>query len=57
MAKQAEPETDPQTAALAFAGLTIEGMLRGRHQGQGGRDIFAKVHGFKLTEQARAARL
>ena len=57
MPNQAEPETDPQTAALAFAGLTIEGMLRGRYDDQDGRDIFAKVHGFKLPEQARAVRL
>ncbi len=57
MAKQAEPETDPQTAALAFAGLTIEGMIRGRFDDHDGRDIFAKVHGFKLPEQARAVRL
>ena len=55
MAKQAEPETDPQTAA--FAGLTIEGMLPGRYDDRDGRDVFAKVHNFKLPEQARAAHL
>ncbi|MEE8369806.1 MAG: pyridoxal phosphate-dependent aminotransferase family protein, partial [Dehalococcoidia bacterium] len=55
MAKQAEPETNPQTEA--FTGLTIEGMLPGRYDDQVGRDIFAKVHNFKLPEQARAAQL
>ena len=57
MAKQAESETDPQTAAAAFAGLSIEGLLRDRYDGEDGRDIFAKVKGFKLTEQARAVGL
>jgi len=56
MAKQAE-EADPQTAAAAFAGLSIEGMLHDRYDGQDGRDIFAKAHAFTLTEQARAASL
>lgn len=57
MARQAESETDPETAAAAFAGLSIEGLLRDRYDGDDGRDIFAKVHGFTLTEQARAVRL
>ena len=57
MAKQAESETDPQTAGAVFAGLTIEGMLHDRYDGSDARDIFAKVEGFKLTEQARAVRL
>ncbi len=57
MAKQAESETDPQTASAAFAGLSVEGLLRDRYDGDDGRDIFAKVHGFKITEQARAAHL
>jgi 8-amino-7-oxononanoate synthase len=53
MAKRTEPDTDPQEAANAFAGLTIEAMLRERYEGGETRDIFAKVHGFKITEQAR----
>jgi 8-amino-7-oxononanoate synthase len=57
MAKQAEPETDALTAAAVFAGLSIEGMLRDRYDGHDGRDIFAKVHDFTLTDQARAAKL
>src|SRR3972149_3613853 len=57
MTKKGEPGTDPQTTALVFAGLTIEGMLRERYDVPEGRDIFAKVHGFKLTEQARAVHL
>lgn len=58
MAHKAESDTDPQTAAAVFAGLSIEGMLRERYDDSGGgRDIFAKVEGFKLTQQARAARL
>src|SRR3990172_2847729 len=57
MAKQAESDTDPQTAAAVFAGLSIEAALRDRYDGQAGRDIFAKVEGFKITEQARAAQL
>src|SRR3989304_1898663 len=52
MAKQAE-ETDPQTAAAASAGLSIEAMLHD-YDGREGRDILAKVHEFKLAEQARA---
>jgi len=56
MAKQAE-ETDPQTAAAAFAGLSIEGMLHDRYDGRDGRDIFAKVHAFTLPDQARAVQL
>src|SRR3990170_4064149 len=56
MAKQAESETDPQTAA-AFAGLTIEAMLHDRYDGSDARDIFAKVEGFKVAEQARAVGL
>ena len=57
MAKQAESDTDPQTAAAVFAGLSFEASLRDRYDGQAGRDIFAKVEGFKITEQARAAQL
>ena len=57
MAKRTEPDTDPQEAANAFAGLTIEAMLRERYEDEETRDIFAKVHGFKLTEQARALNL
>jgi 8-amino-7-oxononanoate synthase len=57
MAKQAESETDPQTAAAAFAGLSIEAMLHDRYDGRDARDIFAKVEGFKLSEQARAVHL
>ncbi|MEX0799786.1 MAG: pyridoxal phosphate-dependent aminotransferase family protein [Dehalococcoidia bacterium] len=57
MAKRTEPDTDPQEAANAFAGLTIEAMLRERYEDEETRDIFAKVHGFKLTEQARAVGL
>src|SRR3989304_1234801 len=53
MAKQAE-ETDPQTAAAAFSGLSIESMLHDRYDGREGRDILAKVREFKLAEQARA---
>jgi 8-amino-7-oxononanoate synthase len=53
MAKQVEPDTDPQEAAAAFAGLSIEAMLQERYEGEETRDIFAKVHGFKITEQAR----
>src|SRR3989338_5424619 len=56
MDKQAE-ERVPQTAAAAFAGLSIEGMLHDRYDGSDGRDIFAKVHQFKLPEQARAVQL
>ena len=52
MAKQAE-ETDPQAAAAAFPGLSIEAMLHD-YDGREGRDILAKVHEFKLAEQARA---
>src|SRR3972149_6091065 len=54
MAKQAE-ETDPQTAA-AVAGLSTESLLHD-YDGRDGRDIFAKVREFKLTEQARAVHL
>lgn len=57
MTKQVEPEADPQTTAAVFAGLSIEGMLREQYDVPEGRDVFAKVHGFKLTEQARAVRL
>jgi 8-amino-7-oxononanoate synthase len=57
MTKQVEPETDPQTAAAVFAGLSIEGMLREQYDAPEDRDIFAKVHGFKLTEQARSVHL
>jgi 8-amino-7-oxononanoate synthase len=57
MAKQAESQTDPQTEAAAFAGLTIEGMLHDRYDGSDARDIFAKVEGFTLTAQARAVGL
>src|SRR3970040_815519 len=56
MAKQAE-ETDPQIAAAALAGLSIEGMLHDRYDGSEGRDILAKVREFKLAEQARAVPL
>src|SRR3990170_6591050 len=55
MAKQAE-ETDPQTAAAASAGLSIEAMLQ-NYDGREGRDILAKVREFKLAEQARALHL
>ncbi|KKL64785.1 hypothetical protein LCGC14_2161520, partial [marine sediment metagenome] len=57
MARQAESDTDPQAAAAAFAGLNIEAMLGDRYDGRDNRDIFAKVEGFKVTEQARAAQL
>ncbi|HLF09271.1 MAG TPA: hypothetical protein VI789_07990, partial [Dehalococcoidia bacterium] len=56
MAKQAE-ETDPQTAAAALAGLSVESLLHDRYDGRDSRDIFAKVREFKLAEQARAAHL
>jgi 8-amino-7-oxononanoate synthase len=57
MAKKAESDTDQLTAAAVFAGLSIESTMRDRYDGQDGRDIFAKVEDFKITEQARAARL
>jgi 8-amino-7-oxononanoate synthase len=57
MAKQAESETDPQEATAVFAGLSIEAMLHDRYDGHDGRDIFAKVHGFTVTEQARSVGL
>ena len=57
MAKQAESDTDAQTAAAELAGFSIEAMLHDRYDGRDGRDIFAKVEGFKITEQARALRL
>ncbi len=40
----------------APSGLTIEGMIRERYDGDG-RDIFAKASDFTLIEQARAAEL
>ncbi len=57
MAKQAESETDPKEATAVFAGLSIEAMLHDRYDGHDGRDIFAKVHGFTLSEQARSVGL
>src|SRR3972149_2431330 len=56
MAKQAE-ETDPQTAAAALAGLSVESLLHDRYDGRDSRDIFAKPREFKLAEQPRAAPL
>lgn len=57
MARQAESDTDPQAVAAAFADFSMQAMLGDRYDGRDQRDIFAKVEGFKVTEQARAAQL
>src|SRR3990172_4220047 len=55
-----EPTERPIETPLALpgaAGLTIDGMIRERYDGQDQGDIFAKAAEFTLTEQARAAQL